>query len=59
MPLDPHPTRAAVGHNIATEEASGKKHRQAVAIALAKLREAKKRAGLKPIPLPPHGKKDR
>lgn len=40
MPLDKSGSRASVGKNIKTEEAHGKKHSQAVAIALDTARRA-------------------
>jgi len=40
MPLDKSGSRASVGRNIKTEEAHGKKHSQAVAIALDTARRA-------------------
>lgn len=40
MPLDKSGSKASIGKNIATEEAAGKPHKQAVAIALNTAREA-------------------
>ena len=42
MPLVKSVSKAAVGKNIAKEEASGKKPKQAIAIALSVQREAAK-----------------
>lgn len=42
MPLEKSPSDKAVGKNIATEQAAGKSHKQAVAIALAVQERAKK-----------------
>lgn len=36
MPLESGSSRQAIGHNIKTEEAAGKKRKQAIAIALHK-----------------------
>lgn len=50
MPL--LPGKKNIGHNIAVEQAAGKHHKQAVAIALNKAGEArKKRRKLSPIPV--------
>jgi hypothetical protein len=43
MPLIKSASEAAVGKNIATEEAAGRSHKQAVAIALSVQREAAKK----------------
>lgn len=40
MPLDKSPSKAAVGKNIETEEASGRPRKQAIAIALSVQRRA-------------------
>jgi hypothetical protein len=40
MPLDKSGSRASVGENIAREEAAGRPHKQAVAIALNTARKA-------------------
>lgn len=48
MPLEKSGSRAAIGRNIKREEAAGKPHKQAVAIALDTARDA----GAK-IPPPP------
>ncbi len=40
MPLDKSGSKASVGKNIKTEEAHGKPHKQAVAIALDTARRA-------------------
>lgn len=40
MPLEHSKSKAAVGRNIEREEAAGKPHKQAVAIALSEQRRA-------------------
>lgn len=40
MPLEKSPSRAAIGRNIKTEEATGRPKKQAVAIALSTARRA-------------------
>ena len=44
MPLVKGKSKKAISRNIATEEAAGKPHRQAVAIALREADEAEKKA---------------
>ena len=41
MPLEKSPSKAAVSRNIKREQAAGKPHKQAVAIALETQRRAK------------------
>ena len=50
MPLVKSASKAAVGQNIKTEQAAGKPHDQAVAIALSTQDEARKKAKPKPRP---------
>lgn len=52
MPLQQGYSRQTVSHNISKEIASGRPHKQAIAIALSEARKAKKKAGM------PMSKKD-
>lgn len=52
MPLEKSPSKKAIGRNIKREEAAGKPHKQAVAIAL----ETARTAGAD-IPRPHHKRK--
>lgn len=56
MPLKKGYSRKTIGKNIKAEEASGKPHKQAVAIALSVAEEAAKKAG-KPNKAPKRKKK--
>ena len=55
MPLDKSGSKSSVGRNIKTEQAAGKPHKQAIAIALDVARRAKGGSGKSGPPVPPKG----
>lgn len=50
MPLKPGKSQAVISHNIEVEEAAGKPHKQALAIALRKAGKARKQRPRAPRP---------
>jgi hypothetical protein len=54
MPLDKSGSKASVGANIKVEQAAGKPHQQAVAIALSVQRQAKGEPARAPHPASGH-----
>ncbi len=58
MPLINGSSKKAIGQNVATEENAGKEPKQAIAIAFAKAREARKARGESVADLEPKKKWD-
>ena len=54
MPLETGKSRAAIGHNIKTEESAGKPQKQAVAIALHKAGVPKAKDNQAPLATSPN-----